>query len=335
MHNIPAAYMLLEHIGPSTGQMLSKTWNEHRQDPRLRQTLFRGIAHLIISLARLPQQRIGAFHFNNDCTVTLSNRPLTCTMMILENNGAPRTVERDTTYTYTEPFVSDLIELHDRSFLSDPNAVNHEADCREQMAYRTVIRALSYNYIRRNRSGGHFVLQFTDFHASNIFVDDEWNITCILDLEWVCALPAEMFTVPYWITGRGIGSIQGDDLVEFSNVRQELMLEIERQELLMTHSSVLTNIMQETWESKGAWFWHCLKSTNAMFVLFRDHICPAFSADPSSASDEFLAKFWRHNSDEIVELKLSDRKQYSKDLRLAFEKPAGSEKLESEPLELE
>jgi hypothetical protein len=30
---------------------------------------------------------------------------------------------------------------------------------------------------------GPFPLQLTDLHASNIFVDEDWNITCLIDLE--------------------------------------------------------------------------------------------------------------------------------------------------------
>ncbi|KAJ0127283.1 Uncharacterized protein HZ326_29615 [Fusarium oxysporum f. sp. albedinis] len=52
-------------------------------------------------------------------------------------------------------------------------------------------------------------LQFTDLHASNIFVDEEWNVTCFVDLEWISALPVEMLAVPYWLTGCKIDEIEG------------------------------------------------------------------------------------------------------------------------------
>lgn len=37
-----------------------------------------------------------------------------------------------------------------------------------------------------------FLLQLTDIYPSNIFVDRDWNFMTIIDLEWMCALPAEM-----------------------------------------------------------------------------------------------------------------------------------------------
>jgi hypothetical protein len=41
---LPTAYMLLERIGPNTGEILSDTWNEYRKEPVRRQNLFRGMA---------------------------------------------------------------------------------------------------------------------------------------------------------------------------------------------------------------------------------------------------------------------------------------------------
>lgn len=32
-------------------------------------------------------------------------------------------------------------------------------------------------------------MQVTDLHGSNILVDDRWNVTAIIDLEWICARP--------------------------------------------------------------------------------------------------------------------------------------------------
>ncbi|KAF4633269.1 hypothetical protein G7Y89_g4840 [Cudoniella acicularis] len=172
-----AVYMILEYMSPDTGQMLSSTWEKHRNDLFHRQKLFRGMARLMLSLANIPQPRIGSFQFHADGTVTLTNRPLPCSVVILENE--------------------DMLILHKNSFLSNLNAVYDDDDCRGQMAARALLRMLSHYYIERKRRNGPFYLQFTDLYASNIFVDEQWNITCLMDLEWVCALPAEMLAIPY------------------------------------------------------------------------------------------------------------------------------------------
>ncbi|KAH9211846.1 hypothetical protein DL95DRAFT_510504 [Leptodontidium sp. 2 PMI_412] len=94
----------------------------HRNDPSRRQKLFQGMARLMLSLTKTPQPRIGSFQFNLDGTVTLTNRPIPCSLIILENNGALRTIKMNETYTCTEPFVADMLALHENSFLSNPNA---------------------------------------------------------------------------------------------------------------------------------------------------------------------------------------------------------------------
>ncbi|MCF6792447.1 hypothetical protein L3H48_11110, partial [Corynebacterium sp. MC-05] len=88
----------------------------------------------MLSLACVPQPRIGSFQFHDNGTISLTNRPLTCTMMLLENEGTPRTIERNNTYLSTEQFVADLFRFHDQRFPTHPNAVENEDDCREDMA---------------------------------------------------------------------------------------------------------------------------------------------------------------------------------------------------------
>jgi hypothetical protein len=272
--------MLLEFVEPGTGQMLSNTWVEHQEDLIRKQNLFRGIARLILSLARVAQPRIGSFRFHGDGTVTLTNRPLFCSTIIPENDGAPRTMQRSDTYMSTEALASDLLTFHDKRFLSQPNAAHDEDDCRLQMAVKTLLRAVSHRFFRREFRNGPFVLRLTDLHASNNFVDQEWNITCLIDLEWICSVPVEMLGVPYWLTGRAIDEVV-DHMEEFDNIQQEFMHIFEKEEQKITagneHIS-LTRIMQDTWESKGMWFCHCLTSVNGMYALSEDHICPKFTS---------------------------------------------------------
>jgi hypothetical protein len=142
---LPTAYMLLEHIGPDIGEELSGTWDKHREDPVWRQNLFRGMARTILSLARIPQPRIGSFQFYNNGTITLTNRPLPCSVVILENDGALRTIPRYETHTSTEAFVTDMLKFHESFFLSNLNAVSSKGDCLGQMASKTLLRAISHH----------------------------------------------------------------------------------------------------------------------------------------------------------------------------------------------
>jgi hypothetical protein len=313
--------MILEYIGPNTGQMLSSSWEKHRNDPFRKQNLFRGMARLMLSLASIPQPRIGSFQFHIDGTITLTNRPLPCSAIILENDGALRTIPRNKTYTCTEPFVADMLSLHENSFLNNPTAIYDAKDCRAQMAVGALLRMLSHHYVEQQHRNGPYYLQFTDLHESNIFVDEHWNITCVMDLEWVCALPPEMLAVPYWLTGNGIDEIVGDNLREFDDIRQEFMKIFELEEVNMASrlKPVLASIMYKSWESDGVWFWRCLTSTNAMISLVEDHICSKFSR-LSSKAEEILSEYWCQGSAEVVERKVTDYEMYKTELEILFNK---------------
>ncbi|KAK4044666.1 hypothetical protein C8A01DRAFT_42574 [Parachaetomium inaequale] len=293
----PVGYMLLEYVGPDTGRMLSDTWAARRHDQARRRTLFRGMARVILSLARVPQFRIGSFRFCTDGTVTLTNRPLPCCVAILENDGAPRTMPQDETYACTEPFVADMLALHDGGFLANRNA----------MAARALLRTLSHRYL-------------TDLHASNIFVDDDWNLTCLIDLEWVCSLPAEMLAVPYWLMGRGIDELVGDDLREFNEVHREFIDALEEEAATAPgRNSALAHIIRESWESGAVWFWRSLTSVDAIFSLAEDHISPGYCS-LSSKVEEVFAQYWCQGSAEVVRRKVADHEEYVKDLGSLFGK---------------
>lgn len=178
-------------------------------DPMRRENLFRGLARITLSLARVPLPRIGSFMFRNDGTIALSNRPLTSTLAIMESYGVQRAIEPDTTYAYVEPYISDLHLYHDRRFLNQPNAIHDQTDGQHQMAQKVLLRAVGHQFLARDRRNGPYALRLTDLHQSNIFVDKMWRVTYLIDLEWVCSLPIDMLGAPYWLTGLGIDEIHG------------------------------------------------------------------------------------------------------------------------------
>jgi hypothetical protein len=232
-------------------------------------------------------------------------------------------MQRNDTYTCTDAFVSDMLTFHDQRFLGQPNATYDEDDCRGQMAVHALLRALSHHYLRRERRNGPFILQFTDFHASNIIVDQEWNITCLIDLEWVCSLPIEKLSVPYWLTGRGVDQIRGEHLDEFNRVREEFMRIFEDEEhktrLGRRHNISLAMVMHDMWESKGVWFWHCIESVNAMYLLVERQLCQRFSGSLSTKTEEIVSKFWCEDSANVIAKKLAEKERYDQELRRLFD----------------
>lgn len=321
-HRVHSVYMVLEYLGPEIGQMLSDTFETYREDEAYRQRLFRGMSRIIISLARIPQAHIGSFQFNDNGTVTLTNRPLSCSMMISENDGATRIIQRNDTFSCTDAFVSDMLTFHDHRFLSQPNAVYDEGDCRTQMAVKTLLRVVSHVYTKRELRSGPFLLQLTDFHASNILVNKHWNVTGLIDLEWICALPSKMLSVPYWLTGCAINEIEGEKLSQFDQVRQSFMHIFEEEEQATkaeaSHDITLYKVMQDMWDSNGVWFWYCLSSVNAMYFLLETHLL--LSKSLSLEAERIISRFWSRNSEDVVRTKLADKKVYDDELRELFGK---------------
>lgn len=60
-------------------------------------------------------------------------------------------------------------------------------DCYYQMAVQAILRMMPHHYLDRAFRQGLFCMQFTDLHQGNIVVDNAWNITSLIDLEWICA----------------------------------------------------------------------------------------------------------------------------------------------------
>ncbi|KAK3315789.1 hypothetical protein B0H66DRAFT_575943 [Apodospora peruviana] len=280
--------------------MLSNTWDTERENPVKRHTLLQGLALLFVSLARIPQPRIGSFQFNDDCTISLSNRPLSCSLMLWEN-------KRDCTYPCAEPYVSDLITCQDNMFLSDPNAAFDDEDCRGHMAARSLVRLLSHRFINREHRYGLFPLQLTDVNRSNIYVDKDWNITCLIDLEWICALPMESLLVPYWLSGHAINKISEP---EFDKIQQEFIHAVEEEERnrIPVGGGFLARIMEENRYSGASWLWTAVYSS-AMYSLVWKHIYPRFPIDRVKA-EEILSGCWREDSTQVIQDKADGLKEY-------------------------
>lgn len=330
---VGTAYSILEYLGPETGQMLSLTWSEYENDAARRARLYRGMARIMLSLARIPQPLIGAYRFNADATVTLTNRPLTCAAMIMENNAAPRTIQSQQTYQSVESFTSDMLTLHDNYLLHQPHAVRNEDDAHERFTIRTLLRAVSHHFILPRWRNGPYLLQLTDFHQSNIFVDRDWNVTGMIDLEWICSLPVEMLAVPYWLTSCSIDNIIGKQYDRFDQARQDFLAAMDEEAqapgIKPMHGIQIARSMRESWLSKGVWFWSCLRSLNGWLFVFEDHVLPKFSANNNLVSClRQASSLWREDVDSTVRDKVDDEAKFKRELQVLFESAQEDGKLD-------
>lgn len=299
--------------------MLSKSWEEGRHNPQLRKNLFRGLSRTLLSLTRTPLAKIGSFILDDNGFLQLANRPLTLQIQQLENEHIPVDIPRSLTYTSVDSYINDILSFHESRLRHQPNSVLHLEDGLYQTSALTVMRSIWPCYFSRKFLRGPFFLSLTDIHQSNIFVDEEWNIKCFIDLEWACSRPLEMIHPPYWLTNQAIDLISLD---EYRALHEEFMAVLEVEEMKMSSDSplVLHSALQESWDKGTFWCSLALNSPTALFKIFYDYIQPRFSRADNGDTKFWVVTtpYWSFNAFDFIKQKVNDKKQYDIALEEAF-----------------
>ncbi|OAL25414.1 hypothetical protein AYO20_10448 [Fonsecaea nubica] len=281
------------------GEMLSISWDSFRHDAVRRSNLFHDIARITLSLnkARLPRigslsfndsghltlslnkarlPRIGSLSFNDSGHLTLTNRPLTLRLQTLENEGIPTPLDRNSTYTAVEPYVLDLLACHDHRIHHQPNSIHHHDDGEQQLAALTMMRAIIHHFLDPTYRHGPFVFTLTDLHQSNIFVDKDWHITSLIDLEWACSLPIEFQSLPYWLSGLAVDELTGEHLDTFRRLATEYLDAFEQEERRILGTNLFqTPIMRKGWETGS--FCRCDKAKIDDETAYKHRLEEAFA----------------------------------------------------------
>jgi hypothetical protein len=274
----------------------------------------------MLAFARTPLPEIGSFIVDENGFLRLKNRPLTLEIQQLENEHIPVDISREFTYGTVDAYINDILAFHESRLHHQLNAVNDTQDCLFQMAALTVMRAVRQSFFRPELRRGPFFMNLTDLHQSNIFVDDSWNITCLVDLEWACSRPAEMIHPPYWLTNRSV-----DDICfsEYEDMHEEFMRSFSEQESKRPSESGsrLHRILLEGWTKGTFWYSLALDSPTGLFRIFYDHIQPRFSKahinDP--AFFRIIMEYWTVNAVKFVLKKVKDKEHYDRLLLEAFQ----------------
>ncbi|KNG83006.1 hypothetical protein ANOM_009588 [Aspergillus nomiae NRRL 13137] len=303
--------------------MLSESWDQGRHNARLRRNCFRSLSNIMLAVTRTPLPRIGSFIVNEKGFLRLSNRPLTLEIHDLENEHIPIDIPRDFTYSTVDAYVNDILAFHESRLRHQLNAVNDVQDGLFQMAALTVMRAVRHIFFRGDLRRGPFLISFTDLHQSNIFVDENWNITCLVDLEWACSRPAEMIHPPYWLSNQ---SVDGIDLGEYESLHKEFMHAFAEQIPRYPHQSGerLHSILHEGWDQGTFWYALALDSPSGLFQIFYDHIQPRFSKDHINDAVFFriTMDYWTVNAAKFIHQKVKDKEKYDRLLLEAFTQPS-------------
>lgn len=151
---------------------------------------------------------------------------------------------------------------------------------------------------------GPFVFTLTDLHQSNIFVDEDWRIVSLVDLEWACSQPIEMVQPPYWLTNKPVDQMNAE---EYDIIRTEFMNILAEEERFNgtgfgDHGDVrtpliLSSFMERAWEMGTFWYSLALSSPTGLFAIFEKHLQPKLikNAPDHDAFHQIMPWYWAEN----------------------------------------
>ncbi|KAL1878372.1 hypothetical protein Plec18167_004444 [Paecilomyces lecythidis] len=182
------------------------------------------------------------------------------------------------------------------------------------------MKSISSLFFRPELRRGPFFLNFTDLHQSNLLVDKEWNIKCLIDLEWSCSRPVEMMHPPYWLTNQAVDGIDQNEYEKLHGEFMEVFKEEERKSCPQARIS-LSQILEQGWQIGTFWYSLALDSPTGIFTLFYEHIQPRFEKkhidDPVFFT--IMQSYWCMNAANFIRKKVQDKETYDERLRAEFE----------------
>ncbi|KAF7122765.1 hypothetical protein CNMCM5793_000875 [Aspergillus hiratsukae] len=308
-------YISLKRLTPlTTAYMIMR-------DKTRRQTLFGDLARIILTLNHTEFPRIGSLTLNNEGVICLTNRPLTLRLQTLENEGIP-TIPRDSVYQATESYLLDLLQCHDNRIYHQPNAIHDTEDGQEQLAALTMMRALLPQFISRQYRHGPFRLTLTDLQPGNIFVDEEWHVTAVINLEFAAVLPVELQTPVHWLTGRTIDDIEhGEHLETFERRINEYINAFEEQERNDQYSDFSqARIMRSCWDKRSFWYFQAVHSPKGLLHVFREHIQRYYCEEHcrKRVFDETVSPYWCEGAQSSIQQKVEEEMRYKNQLKERF-----------------
>jgi len=174
------------------------------------------------------------------------------------------------------------------------------------------MRALLPRFFTTQSDSGPFVLSLPDLHKSNIFVDDDWNVTGVIDLEFAPVVPLEMVTAPAWLTDRGVDELEGEYLEQFKERYEEFVHVLEIEEKAASQNDSSSQRLRRDLDTGKFWYVLALSTINAFPGIFAQHLLPRFFPQEIQLHIEGapLSRLWGENVDDSITQKLRDNEDY-------------------------
>lgn len=232
-----------------------------------------------------------------------------------------------------------MLSYQDNRMRHQMNSMFSKADGIFQLAVLTALRTMVPRFWNQQQSReGPFVFSFNDMHQGNIFVDDNWNITSLIDLEFAAVYPVQMTSVPTWISGRGVDQLDNEHLEKFEVLYHQFSDVVREEETARGQLPTYSERLRKDWETGKFWHTVALGSINAFPSIFEQHLQPRFFDKPefeTQVESMTLARLWDENVLEFVDKKLQDMDLYQQRIRDMFAAEARAQGIEPKSVENE
>ncbi|KAI1959028.1 hypothetical protein LOZ58_004736 [Ophidiomyces ophidiicola] len=163
------------------------------------------LGNIYLQLFQHQFDHIGALTLdsNDDNWVFERNRPLSVYMNEQSLAGAEpcRYISPNQIYHSTIDYVFMVHQALLDDFYRVPGSISSEVDARAYLYNIYQLRQFLMEWVKPELNHGPFVLMHGDLRSANILVDEDLNITSVLDWEWTHTIPQQMFVPPSWLTG--------------------------------------------------------------------------------------------------------------------------------------
>ncbi|MCJ1446450.1 MAG: hypothetical protein MMC23_006955 [Stictis urceolatum] len=186
----------------------------------------------------------------------------------LEIEGIDTGIVRSDTFLSALDYGTGLVEFHDQYLRDQPNSIVSEEDGQLQMATFACMRTVLSHLFPKSTRNGPFIFQLTDMHQSNFFVDRNWHITSVIDLEFAAALPRQRELTPYWLSNKVLDELK-EDPERFKAVHDEFDTIFREECHLLKLPISRADAMQQAWLTIGFFFQHSLSLEIGCVTLFQ------------------------------------------------------------------
>ncbi|KAG5207327.1 hypothetical protein GTR04_6868 [Trichophyton interdigitale] len=283
------------------------------------QNLYRSFAKAMMSLANIPQQRIGSWTIDNNGRLSLSNRPLFSRISRFENLGIPSGIPRDTTYNNTDSFYNDCIGIHDNRIDYQKNILPNEVEAFGTVSTIVFMRSILPQVMDTTLRHGPFVMQLGSMPVQNILVDKEWNIKQFIEVQSICSLPIELMLPPSWITGKDIDKLLSteDDRLQicYRQFAHTLRHE-EAKRPLLPNGRLHSDTLIDGLHSSKFWLLQALQSSGNPLHTFRR--VKGYGDNYAGKGKPLAAAAFRPQIYDYLKYKIASYVDYRKDVQKLF-----------------